>query len=160
VASVEDQLEDSREGRCNALIKRSMLLSMGVGLIPVPFIDVIAVTVVQLNMLERLAAEYDLGFEQLRVKPMVLALSANLAADVFTRVFLRRVGAGIPGFGPLLGLLSVSIIDGATTYALGQVFRLHFASGGTFLTFDPKQVRDYFAEQYRAGKMVARGAPA
>jgi hypothetical protein len=35
---------------------------------------------------------------------------------------------------------------------MGKVFIQHFESGGTFLTFDPQQVRDYYAQQFEKGK--------
>jgi len=47
------------------------------------------------------------------------------------------------------------ITAGAVTYAVGKVFHQHFASGGTFLSFDPDKVRDYYAEMLREGKTVA-----
>jgi len=36
------------------------------------------------------------------------------------------------------------IVAGAATYAIGKVFVRHFASGGTFLTFNPEKVKDYY----------------
>ena len=41
------------------------------------------------------------------------------------------------------------------TYALGKVFIQHFAAGGTFLSFDPEAVRDYFQTQLQEGGRVA-----
>jgi hypothetical protein len=37
---------------------------------------------------------------------------------------------------------------------LSRVFIQHFEAGGTFLSFDPEAVRDYFFEQYQKGKSV------
>jgi len=31
----------------------------------------------------------------------------------------------------------------------------HFASGGTFLDFDPKNVREHFAREFKEGKLAA-----
>ena len=41
------------------------------------------------------------------------------------------------------------------TYAAGRVFHQHFASGGTFLTFDPDKVREYYAQMLEEGKTIA-----
>jgi hypothetical protein len=60
----------------------------------------------------------------------------------------------VPFFGSTLGYLTLPLLGGASTYAVGRVFLQHFESGGTFLTFDPEQVRDYFAEQFEAGKLM------
>jgi hypothetical protein len=61
----------------------------------------------------------------------------------------------IPVSGQLLGGGTLVILNGAATYAIGKVFIQHFAAGGTFLTFDPETVRDYFEQQFEAGKQVA-----
>ncbi|MCI5165392.1 MAG: GTPase, partial [Candidatus Electrothrix sp. GM3_4] len=48
----------------------------------------------------------------------------------------------------------------AVTYAVGKVFHQHFASGGTFLTFDPDKVREYYAQMLKEGKAMASKAKA
>src|SRR5271169_5928031 len=45
-------------------------------------------------------------------------------------------------------------LPAAFTYAVGKVFVQHFASGDTFLDFDPKTVREYFARRFEEGKLV------
>ncbi len=62
----------------------------------------------------------------------------------------------IPFVGSTLGALSMPVMAGASTYAIGKVFIQHFESGGTFLTFDPKAVKDYYAEQLKEGSVVAK----
>ena len=47
------------------------------------------------------------------------------------------------------------IYSGAATWAIGKVFIQHFASGGTFLDFDPQKVKDYFRNLFEQGKEVA-----
>lgn len=61
----------------------------------------------------------------------------------------------VPAVGQTAGVVTMPIIAGATTYALGKVFIQHFASGGTFLTFDPEQVKDYYADMFAEGQNVA-----
>ena len=53
-----------------------------------------------------------------------------------------------------MGLVAVPGVAAAFTYAVGKVLVQHFASGGTFLDFDPKKVREYFARQFEEGKLV------
>ena len=52
------------------------------------------------------------------------------------------------------------LIAGASTYAVGKVFYRHFASGGTFLTFDPEKARAYYEEMFQKGKDVVKGMKA
>ena len=42
-----------------------------------------------------------------------------------------------------------------STWALGKVFIQHFESGGTFLDFDPEEVKEYFKAQFEEGREVA-----
>ncbi|MCI5140318.1 MAG: hypothetical protein D3909_00955 [Candidatus Electrothrix sp. ATG1] len=61
----------------------------------------------------------------------------------------------IPLAGHAVGLVAMPITAGATTFAVGKVFNQHFSSGGTFLTFDPEKVRDYYNSMFEKGKNVA-----
>jgi hypothetical protein len=61
----------------------------------------------------------------------------------------------MPGVGTAAGVMSMSILGGAATYAIGKVFVQHFESGGTFLDFDPEAVREHFAAEFTKGKDVA-----
>jgi hypothetical protein len=46
------------------------------------------------------------------------------------------------------------VVAGASTYAIGKVFYRHFASGGTFLSFDVDRARDYYQEQFKKGESI------
>lgn len=61
----------------------------------------------------------------------------------------------IPIIG-IVGSVSMPLYSGATTWAIGKVFVQHFASGGTFLNFDPKKVKEYFANLYKQGQEIAQ----
>ena len=60
----------------------------------------------------------------------------------------------IPGLGSIIGGITVSVFAGASTYALGEVFKKHFSSGGTILDFDPERLRKLYKEQFEKGKKV------
>jgi len=38
---------------------------------------------------------------------------------------------------------------------VGKVFMQHFASGGTFLNFNPDEVKEYYSQMFQEGKQVA-----
>ncbi|MBF0535736.1 MAG: GTPase, partial [Nitrospirae bacterium] len=71
-------------------------------------------------------------------------------------VVLSSTVASLLKFIPVIGYttasLSISIVGGASTYALGKVFVQHFESGGTFLDFDPMAVKEYFAKEFKEGQ--------
>jgi hypothetical protein len=57
--------------------------------------------------------------------------------------------------GVMSAFVAIPGLAAAFTYAVGKVFVQHFASGGTFLDFDPKKVREHFAREFEEGKIVA-----
>jgi uncharacterized protein (DUF697 family) len=137
--------------RAEKSIRNHVLWSMGAGFIPFPVADFLAVAAVQLDMIKSMTTIYNLDFKETEVKALISALTGS---------GLTRLGASalikiIPGVGSALGGVSMSILSGASTYALGQVFKRHFESGGTFLDFDIESFKKFYNEQFEKGKKVA-----
>jgi len=146
-ASASPTLEEAEE-----IIKRYMLASLGVGFIPLPLLDVAALTAVQLALLSRLASLYGVDFSHERGKSVIASLvgggTSTLASVASCRFIVKLVS--VPVW--LVGATSMSLFAGASTYAIGRVFVQHFDSGGTFLTFDTDRVRQYYAEALARGR--------
>jgi hypothetical protein len=66
----------------------------------------------------------------------------------------------VPVFGQLVGWATMPAFAAAATYAVGKVFDQHFAAGGTFLTFDPKKVQDYFRQKFEEARKRGPAAAA
>ena len=49
----------------------------------------------------------------------------------------------------------MSVLSGASTFALGEVFKKHFETGGTFLDFDVDRLKKFYNEKFEKGKKVA-----
>ena len=133
------------------LIRSHVLWAAGAGLIPIPALDVAFVTAIQKDLVKKLAELYGHEFSEAEVRAWVTSLvasaSARMAADALKF---------IPGVGTLVGGVTMAVLSGASTYAIGKVFRKHFESGGTFLDFKPEKFKDYFVEQYEKGKDVVQ----
>ena len=102
-------------------------------------------------MVRTLSGIYGVNFKETEGKALVTSITGS---------GLSRLGANalvklIPGFGSMLGGISMSVISGASTYALGQVFKKHFSVGGTFLDFDTERFQRYYNEQFEKGKDIA-----
>ncbi len=144
--------KSSRESHADTIIRNHVVWSMGAGLIPVLIADIFAVSALQLDMIRQLSRVYDIDFQETQGKAIVTALTSTT---------LARIGAGsviklIPGVGSLVGGATVSVFAGASTYALGEVFKKHFESGGTILDFDPDRLRKHYKEKFEKGKKMAR----
>jgi hypothetical protein len=61
----------------------------------------------------------------------------------------------IPIVGSIVGGVANSAMAGASTFALGEVFKLHFETGGTILDFDTKRLKKMYTEKFEKGKKVA-----
>ena len=137
--------------RAEDVIKKYAAYSAGAGLIPIPTLDMAAIAGVQLKMLADLSAVYDVPFENDRVRPIVAALIGGYAASKNGYGIGGSLLKSIPLFGQVFGVLSVPAFGAGLTWAIGRIFMQHFASGGTFLDFDPDKVRAYF----KSGKSAA-----
>ncbi len=140
-----------RKDSANSIVKNHMIWSMGAGFIPVPIADFFAVSAIQLDMIRQLCKLYDIDFKETEGKAMITAL---------TGTGLARLGARaikfIPGVGSVLGGVTLAVLSGASTYALGEVFKTHFETGGTFLDFDPERLKKYYNEKFEKGKEMAK----
>ena len=148
------KVENNTYGDAQELVKKSMYVSMAAGLVPVPVFDFLAITGIQIEMLRRLSHLYGVTFMEGKVKNLVAALIGGSFPSSFAPVF-AGLSKMIPVVGTTIGAVTLPLIAGASTYAIGKVFIQHFESGGTFLTFDPKSVRAYYAEQLKEGKVIA-----
>jgi uncharacterized protein (DUF697 family) len=136
-------------------VRNYMWWSMGAGLIPVPFVDLAAISGVQLKMLADVSKHYEIPFEETRVKAIIGALIGFVVPQSLVCGVLGSLIKAIPGIGAFAGGPALALFAGGTTWALGQVFIQHFESGGTFLDFNPEKVEEYFKSKFQEGQKVA-----
>ncbi|MEE9438149.1 MAG: DUF697 domain-containing protein [Saprospiraceae bacterium] len=135
----------------NSVIKNHMIWSMGAGFIPVPIADLFAVSAIQLDMIRQMCKIYDIDFKETEGKAVITTLTGSSLARLGARAIKF-----IPGVGSILGGVTMAILSGGSTYALGEVFKKHFETGGTFLDFDPSRLKKYYNEKFEKGKGVAK----
>jgi uncharacterized protein (DUF697 family) len=147
---------DTTTARAETTVQRYMLGAVGVGLVPLPLVDMAALVGLQLKMLHSLATVYKVEFSSQLGKSFIASLLGGGMPVSLSFQVARFAVKRIPLYGWVAGLISTSVFGGASTYAIGKVFIQHFESGGTFLTFDPQQVKDYYAQQFARGKEEVR----
>ncbi len=143
--------DDQRTQHANTIIRNHVIWSMGAGMIPILVADVFAVTALQMDMIKQLSRVYGHDFSETQGKAIVTSLTGSTLA----RMGARSVVKLIPGIGSLLGGATVSVFAGASTYAIGEVFKEHFNAGGTFLDFDPERLKNLYKEKFEKGKKEA-----
>lgn len=137
----------STRAEAEKIINTHILWAMGGGLIPIPLVDFVAVTAIQLEMLQQLARLYGVSYSQSMGKTFVSALTGTSIARLGAS-FLKA----IPGVGSIIGGASMAIASGASTYAVGQVAISHFSSGGSLNNFVEEQVKTAYDSAFEKGK--------
>ncbi len=136
------------------IVETNVIVSMASGLIPVPLFDMISLTNIQFHMIQTLAEHYEIPADNINKSLITSLITGSL--PVVSMLGLGSFIKSIPGIGSLAGSGSVAIISGAIGYAVGQVFIRHFEQGGTLEDFNPASAKEYFSEQFKAGKVLAK----
>lgn len=140
--------------KADSIIKNNVFLAMGAGLIPMPFVDMVAITSIELKMIHELARAYKFRFPtQMASYKVLISLIGGLGPVYFSGRF-HSTFKTIPLVGHAVASVLLSLSGGASVYAVGWAFRKHFESGGTFLNSDSQTLRKYFKDKYREGRTV------
>ncbi len=151
--SAKNPLDSRVERLANAheFVKNYTMGAVTVGFIPVPLIDMVSLTALQLKMLHSLAKCYDVPFTKNLAKSILSSLLGGSAA-ITIAMPLGSLFKAVPIIGQTSGLISTATIGAASTYAVGKIFVAHFESGGTFLNFNTEKAKEHFKELYEEGK--------
>ena len=136
--------------RAEKKIQQHMCGAFAVGLIPLPFIDIAALTLVQLHLVRKISKIYRVPFFHNGVRNMV----SSLLAGAFPAVVGPSVASTarmVPGIGVPLGVISVPFVAAASTYALGELFVQQFESGGNLLTLEIERAKSRFSGLFARG---------
>lgn len=136
--------------QAESIVQKHVLWSMGMGAIPIPFLDTIAVSAMQYEMLKQVSNLY--GFEM--SENMGKSLISLLAGGTLVRMGASAVKT-IPIIGSLLGGGAMVVLSGASTYAIGSVFVQHFESGGNLFDIDTEKFKNFYKEKFEQGKEYA-----
>lgn len=122
----------------------------GAALVPVPLVDMVAITGLQIKMITDLAEHYDTPFRQEWVRGSLAALTSGIGSTKLAYGLGASLLKVVPVIGSYGAMITLPALAAATTYAVGQVFLQHFESGGTLLTFNAKNMRAHFEREFSA----------
>jgi uncharacterized protein (DUF697 family) len=146
-----------KEPKAQDSILKYSLIAAGVGLIPIPLLDSVGLFSAQFLMARELNALYfptDTFFETEPAKKTFLLIVGSIVPNSGFKYLAFSMLKAIPFIGTGVAMLTMPVLAGTTTYALGQVLNKNFAEGNTFLSLDPLKYREF----YQA--MLLQGAPA
>jgi uncharacterized protein (DUF697 family) len=151
----EDLLPESSTVEIDQRVAKAMIIvgqrsnwAMAGGMLPIPMIDAAIIIGVQLSMVKKLSALYNVPFHRNRAHAIVMALIGGLLPYMAGAGLASLLGKSIPVLGWGISIAAVSILAGATTHATGVVFIQHYESGGTLFNFDPAATRDFYRQEF------------
>ncbi|MBS1180407.1 MAG: GTPase protein [Proteobacteria bacterium] len=142
------------DAKAQRLIKNTAWGSAGLGLVPVPVVDLVAIGGLQVWLVRELAKLHGVPLAGNRIKALVSALIGSGAPTLLATGTSSLVKA-IPFVGPVLSLALSPSLSGVSTLALGRVFHAHFKTGGTLLDFDADKMRAYYEAELAKAKEEA-----
>ena len=142
-----DENIEARRQEASSIIKTYMGWSAGAAFLPIPYVDLAAVSALQIKMVADLAAVYEVPFARNAVKSIIAGLIGSVLPSTLARGASSFIKA-IPGVGTFLGAITAPAFSSASTYAIGRVFVQHFEAGGNILNLDPEGMREHFRAEF------------
>jgi uncharacterized protein (DUF697 family) len=150
-APVAERSPAERQNEAMHTIKNHAMTAMGVGILPVPGLDLIALTGVQLSLLRKIGGLYGFTLSDETGKKLLGSVLGGYLPLVIAGP-VSSVLKFIPGVGIAAGVLAQSTLAGATTYAVGKLFLQHFETGGNFFNVKTKEMGQKLKQQVQEGK--------
>lgn len=155
---VDTGVVDTRELAADNLIKDYVIGSIAASIVPVAFFDIAAVAAIQLRMIQKLSDLYGKPFSERMGRKVIYALAGSVLGFGAGYVVAASATKIIPGIGWMIGMVSLPVVAGGATFAVGRSIVQHYEEGGTLMDFDASRMRDFYKEQFEKGKEFARKA--
>jgi uncharacterized protein (DUF697 family) len=124
--SVSSQAETkpARKNRAMKTVNTYVLLSGGVGFIPAPLFDQVAIAGLSAKMLSDLCQIYNVKLSDHKIKAIVVSVLGGAHSDWITYPVTFHLSKFIPG----ISLITRPVISGTIIYTIGRLFVHHFES--------------------------------
>ncbi len=132
------------------IVNQHVLWSLGAGAIPLPVVDVLAVTGIQMDMLIALCHHFNRPFSEQWAKTIISSMWGSIAAR-YAASYIKFV----PVIGTLFGGVSMAVMSGASAYALGQVFIAYLKDGKNLEDIDIEEAKQRYEQELEKGKTYA-----
>lgn len=148
------QMEGSKDVHVKAahVISSAIKWSAAAAIVPVPYLDMLALGAVQVKMVRDLAQVYGLEAESETLKGVISALLGTLAPAAISGGLLGSALKVIPVGGTIIGSVGLAAFGSAATYAIGKIFVAHFDQGGTVKSFSAEAIEADLKKEFAAAK--------
>jgi uncharacterized protein (DUF697 family) len=147
-------VKDFRRLLADRTVKNWSQWGMVAGFIPVPFLDLAAVSGLQIKMVYDLCKIYDVPFKQRQTRAILSGLVGGGVATVSSAALSGALIKHVPVIGTTRGAITQPAMSYATTLAIGAVFVRHFESNGTLMTMSVDALKANYQEQMLKAKSM------
>jgi uncharacterized protein (DUF697 family) len=134
------------------VISSAVKWSAAAAVVPVPYLDLLALGAVQVKMVRDLAQVYGLDAESETLKGVISALLGTLAPAAISVGLLGSALKILPVSGTIIGSVGLAAFGSAATYAIGKIFVAHFDQGGTVKSFSAEAIEADLKKEFAAAK--------
>ena len=125
----------------SAIISSSTKWSVVASFIPLPYLDIASLGVIQVNMIVDLSKLYEQKVSKQAVQGLVAVLFGTLAPAGAAQYALTSSAKFIPGYGSAVSAVTLATFGAAATYAIGKTFVRHFENGGSVENFSVSEIQ-------------------
>lgn len=129
------------------ITKRYAAYAAGVGLVPMPLLDLAALSALQVSLIEKISKLYGVPFNQVRAEAIVGGILGGwgaVSAGGLAAVSLMRFA---PVFGLPFAAATMPTMNAAVTWAIGKALITHYELAGTLMTLDPEEVKRRYQKE-------------
>lgn len=145
---IRKQLHDVYSNAAHPHILAYSLLSGAAGAVPVPFVDIPVVTLVQAKMFQTVASIYNYKLDRKSWAEISSALGITLLTNLGRRELIKII--------PVYGLAVSSVLTAATTYALGKTLTVYFQNLRSGKELSHELFRVVYMEQFEQGRSLLK----
>jgi len=145
---IRKELHDAYSKAAHPHIVAYALTSAAAGAVPVPFVGIPVVTLIQAKMFQTIASIYNYKLD----RKSWVEISSSLGITLLTNIGRRELVKLIPGYGSAVS----SMLTAATTYALGKTLTIYFQNLRSGTALSSEVFRGIYKEQFELGQSLLK----
>ncbi|KZW99593.1 hypothetical protein JL49_16445 [Pseudoalteromonas luteoviolacea] len=153
-SSTAVQAED-RAAVAQIIVDKYSKWSFGSGLIPIPAVDLVALTGIQMKMIGEISKVYGQSYSDNKLRGTVSAVIGGSFPQTLGGAGLSSFLKAVPVIGTLSAIAFMPVVSAASTHAVGSTFIRHFENGGTLIDLNLASIKGDIADiaaKYRKDK--------
>jgi uncharacterized protein (DUF697 family) len=139
----------SRQHQSDIIVKKYAAWSSAAGLLPVPIVDVAAISATQVGMVASLSRHYEVPFSKRWIRSILSAIVGGIAPWAVTTGVVSTLFKSMPGVGTAVGAAGMAGLSNLATRTIGNLFIDHFEKGGDLSNVNTEEMRKDFEEKMK-----------